>query len=160
MAWPNTTFLWLGSSRYNRVLPITTPGNTQEMQCDQNGRLLVSTTGSAPGTYYHAGAAGGLGLSGIVNPAATNFIELWGFNNDAANIYYLMLFNGTTVPANGATNFIERIRVPANGTFSFAPGTPIPNTVFGTGLVWACSTTATSLTIAATPFISLTIAWS
>jgi hypothetical protein len=137
MSWPDTIFKWLAYGEYNLTLPTTTTGNPQRLQCDKNGRLLIAKQSD---TSYVRSTS--LENSHVVKTSAGTLYELHGFNDGSVTLY-LMLFNTTSVPANG-TAPLERFRIPAGGSIAYSPGQPIS---LGTGIVWAASTTPNTLTI-------------
>jgi hypothetical protein len=83
-------------------------------------------------------------------------------SNKGASQLYFMWFNATSLPANGATPSMMPIPIPAGGTFSLVNTIATANAVaFGpvmsTGLVWAASTTATTLTVDSTNSVWVTV---
>ena len=138
-------FNLLGRLRYSASPPTIADGQLGEMQGDASGNLKVSVqsgivTASAPvptGIARTPVMANSL----VVLGAPTTLLELYGFNDDTV-VKYLMLFNATSLPGNGASP-IDVIRV-APGSFAFSPGAALS---FPTGLTVGVSTSQNTLTI-------------
>ena len=102
-----------------------------------NGKRFTHTTSLvAQGTIYN----GGPGL---------DLIECYGFKSGGTALRYIQFFDGLVVPPNGTVPRISIPLVGANTIFSvsaplfYTPGSPM----FGTGLVFAMSTTPDFLTL-------------
>lgn len=102
---------------------------------------------SAPTSAQTAAAAGSL----IAKASAGN---CYGFNVAAgASAGYFLLYNSTTVPADGVTTPIKAYAIAANATLGVHWDVPRR---FGTGIVGVFSTTGPfTKTISATAFISI-----
>lgn len=68
-------------------------------------------------------------------------------NLHATDTRYLMVFDATSLPANGTVPTIPSVQVAAGFTGSLFGGSSFP---FNTGITVACSSTAATLTIATT----------
>lgn len=98
----------------------------------------------------------GVMVGEVIRGKPGKLISVDGFNNAVAT-RYIMLFNGTAVPANGTVPYVTPIAVSTGANFSFTmPGGRLS---FPTGIVWASSTTATSLTITVGADVWLTAAY-
>jgi hypothetical protein len=87
--------------------------------------------------------------SGVVKAAAGTFYELDFVNNTGGASLYLLLFNSSTVPADGnPPSFFFPVPIAVGEKISLRA-----LRAFATGLCWCASTTAATKTIAAgTPF--------
>lgn len=106
---------------------------------DQFGRLV--TVAPQPSGRVIPDA---LAYRGRILAQAGQLLSLHGFNDDASNDRYLMLFDQSALvdPANGTIPF-ERFRVPAKQSFSYEPGYPVS---FANGIFWIVSSTGSTLT--------------
>jgi hypothetical protein len=106
---------------------------------DRFGRLVV--VGPQPKGRYRSSV---LKVNERIVAQAGELSELW-VVNALSEERWLHLFDVSSLspPANGTTP-LERFLVPAKGIFSLAPLHPI---AFASGIHWACSTTANTLTI-------------
>jgi hypothetical protein len=138
--WPSQLFRWLGFARYNVTAPVGADGQVAELQGDAAGRLRTTTQGEKPTGLVISPA---LETHRQVVVGAGALVELYGFNDDTAT-KYLMLFDAASLPGNGASGWLARFRIAGGGSIAFAPGYPL---AFTSGLIWAASTTADTLTI-------------
>jgi hypothetical protein len=141
----------LSKLRHRATLPTpVADGGVADLVGDAFGRLV--TVGPQSSGRYVVPA---LTYKGRVVAEAAQLLELSAFN-DGADPVYLMLFDSysLTAPADGTTP-IERFLVPAGGTLGFVPDYPL---AFASGIYWAVSSTASTLTIdaAATLHVSAT----
>lgn len=117
---------------------------------DTNGsyvvRIPVTTAGAAITPVVTSAVASGL----VLKASAGN---LYGLNVvNGTNAGYVMVFNATSVPADGAVTPLKVYQLPANGAMNLSFDPPIR---FGTGISVAFSTTgAFTKTADATAFIS------
>lgn len=154
---------------YNSSPPSLTTGQAGYAQCDSTGKLLTDSGGTGGNTnvIITPSASAAAGIAPVVAGAAVSSSIL---KASAGNLYsayavctaqcWLMVFNSTSAPANGATtsgiaaaNLQDCIPIPSGGTGSinYAPGPP---EVFSTGITAAISSTAcATLTLATTGFI-------
>jgi len=87
----------------------------------------------------------GKAASGVVLGSKCYVHEAVARNGHASATLYLMFFDATTVPDDGAVPvFLGGIAVPPGGHADWSPPRTQP---FLTGCVWACSTTADTLTL-------------
>lgn len=148
MAWLDTIFKFIGHARRNTVTPSVTNGSTSELQCDEQGRLLVNTSVANKVWSHPPTASSAKEASRIVKASSGVLYSFVAYNANASK-RWLQFFNSTTVPSNGA---LPRLVVPieadgiASGGFESMP--------FATGLVWALSTTEDTLTIASADCIA------
>ena len=114
--------------------------------------------GSARAQNALTPVVGGSAISSLVLKASGG--NLWQVYANCTAACWLMVFNATAVPANGATtagvapgNLVECIAIPINGigAISFTPG---PAAVYSAGITAAISSTAcATLTLSAVGFI-------
>lgn len=143
---------------YNSVTPTCTSGQLCRMQVDASGNLKTTTGTSPSASSGIAPGVAGSGVSGLVLKASPG--NLYSIYVTPTVAGYLMIFNATAVPSNGATtagvasgNMQDCISVPANQTssVSYNPGPP---EVFSVGISAAFSSTAcSSLTLSTSAFI-------
>jgi hypothetical protein len=143
MAWLDTVFKFIGLARYNTVTPALSNGETSELQCDANGRLLVNTQGTTTSWQDAAAAAS----ERVVKASSGKVYQIIGRNTGGSD-RYLFIFNVSAVggsrPANGATGeLFVPIKVKAGEAFSL--DLPRPR-AFGTGLAWCVSSTDATFT--------------
>jgi len=121
--------------------------------CDTTGKATAAlqTTANAAlgagGTWTPATAAAA-DDDAQISAAACYAAEVLAANSHATITYYLMLFDATSLPANGTAPRIPAIPLAAGQSVSL----PVRLTC-ATGLYWAASTTVSTLTVSATtPF--------
>lgn len=151
MNWPETVFRWLAHLRYRSEPTAVSEGEAVEQLADRYGRarVVVEQTVPSGATYTRCRGASQL----VAKASAGNLLELWGFN-DEASVVYVQLHNASSLPSNGATP-LEVLRVPAGGSFSFAPSAPLS---FTTGLVIVASSARDTLTHSASAHLTITAA--
>ena len=134
MSWLDTVFKFISYARYNTVTPSLTNGQTSELQCGPDGRLLVNTL-SVTTLWDDAGAPA---AEAIIKNAPGKVYQVIGRNTGGATRYFF-LFNSATRPSNGSSGemFIP-IRVLAGESFSLSIDRARD---FATGLYWGVSTT-------------------
>lgn len=106
--------------------------------------LLVTQSGAvvtvaAPTTRDFSGAGA---VSRVVTTGNNSPVQFFGRNLEAGTVF-LMVFDLAAVPANGATPDYSPLELLAGQSFSLT----VPPELFLAGLVWAISTTDTTLTI-------------
>jgi hypothetical protein len=112
----------------------------------------VDAPPSAPQFYDSQG----FGNSGVVSTSATVLYKLSATNKSASNTLFIQLFDAATVPGNGAVPLMMPLAVAPSSTaeVSLAPQSVGAGHLLGlptsSGLVWAVSTTAASLTLDST----------
>ena len=141
---------------YNTTPPTLTDGQAGWAQCDSAGSQIVvagSSSNAAAAASQIATAA--LASNLVVKNAAGN---LYSFTVQAdstlyAAIWYIMVFDATALPSNGAVTPAKCYTMPAStANFSTAFPTPVRHT---TGIVIGVSTTGCfSLTASVHAFIS------
>lgn len=143
MAWTDTIFKFIGLARFNTITPSLTNGQTSELQCDERGRLLVST--QPVNTLW---SDGGIAASErVVKGTAGKLHQIFGRNTGGAD-KYIFLFNhatsGLSRPANGSTaHLFVPVKVKAGEAFSIE----LPRARgFSVGLYWGVSSTDGSFT--------------
>lgn len=85
-----------------------------------------------------------LAASGVISTVPGRLVSLFAFNSLATTIW-LMLFDSSTVPADGASPILTAPLPPSPGAVSYSFPTTHP---FVRGLSWAVSTTAGTKTLA------------
>ena len=147
---------------YNSVAPTCTDGNGCWLQTDVNGNLKTVSSGAPVGTQEvdlltSADATSGT-LSAQSTAAASNLV----IKASAGNLYeitvsvgatagYLMLFNATSLPSNGAVTPVYCVPVDSNGTNGWFSKSFFPPKGFATGITAGFSTTGCfTLTASAT----------
>lgn len=147
MAWTDTIFKFIGLARFNTITPSLANGQTSELQCDDRGRLLVST--EPVSTLWSDG-----GISAaerVVKNTAGKLHQVFGRNTGGAD-KYIFFFNhaasGGSRPTNGSTAHIfVPVKVKAGEAFSIE----LPRArAFSIGLYWGVSSTDASFTYDAT----------
>lgn len=143
MSWLDTIFKMTGLMRRNTITPVVQNGETSEMQCDDAGRLLVST--ESPNTSWSD--CGASSAERVIKPGAGKLYQIFGRNTGASD-RFIFIFNvaagGASRPANGATGeLFVPIKVKAGEAFSI---TLDRARAFTTGLYWAVSSTDASFT--------------
>ena len=81
-------------------------------------------------------------VSRVVNTGDTTMVQIFGHNLEAA-ANFLFIFDLAALPADGATPDISPLPLAAAQPFSLT----VPPNLFTTGLVWANSSTDTTLTV-------------
>ncbi len=143
MAWLDTVFKFIGLARYNTVTPALTNGQTSELQCGSDGRLLVNT--QATNTVWSD--AGASTSEKVIKASAGKVYQIFG-RNTGATAKYIFIFNhaasGGSRPTNTSTaEMFVPIKVNAGESFSLE--LPRPRS-FATGLYWGISSTDASFT--------------
>jgi hypothetical protein len=137
--WPSQIFRWLGFARYNAAPPSTSDGQVSELQLDPAGRLRVETLCPTP-----TGTVRGAGVNVLeVKGAPGSLLEVYGFNDAASAVLYLMVFDQLTSPTNG-TAPVDVFRLNAASSFDIGFSSPL---VCENGIWLAASTTAGTLTL-------------
>lgn len=136
-----TVFKWLGFGRYNAVLPTIANGQAAEMQVDRRGRLRVVTSAddSASELLYDDSA---VGYRRIVKASAGEVAYMIAANGGASD-RWLHVFNASGYPADGSSPLF-RLKVVAGQTGAL--DLPLRR-AFATGIVWAVSSTFSTLTL-------------
>jgi hypothetical protein len=122
---------------YNTSLPTLTAATYGLVQCDSAGQLIV-TSGPSP--------APTVAITPVVSSAAESSKI---FKASAGNLYayqvttgalagYVMIFNATSAPADGAVTPIKCVAVPAGATVGVSNNPP---EAFSTGITAVFSTT-------------------
>jgi hypothetical protein len=107
-----------------------------------------AVTGGQPTQYDSQGFIN----SGVIQTSPGTFLGAIGFNKGSTTLY-VMWFNATAVPGNGATPAFMPVPVPPGGTFTLVDTQVTGGTLgpFGppmsVGLCWAASTTPATLTV-------------
>lgn len=111
-------------------------GIDQTTDITTNGVEIAPTAGAAAGITPVVSAAVESGH--VLKASAGNLYSVYATVSSTAG--YLMVFNSTTVPADGAVTPLQCMQVPANSTtgLNFNPG---PVEVYSTGISVAFSTT-------------------
>lgn len=151
MAWLNNVFNFLAGGQYTQAPVAVTTGTTAPLLIDAYGRLVTVSVGA--GTPVATGGSSFydttvLAPSGVIKASSGSLYLVVGAN-ESANKRWLMLFNATSLPVNG-TAPVYQFPVPTLAPFSL----DLPRgRTFSTGIVWAASSTAATLTVdVATPF--------
>jgi len=143
MAWTDTIFKFIGLARHNTITPSLTNGQTCEAQCDERGRLLVST--EPVNTLWSDG--GIAAAERVVKGSAGKLHQIFG-RNTGGSTKYIFIFNhatsGGSRPANTSTaHMFVPVKVQAGEAFSIE----LPRArAFSTGLYWGVSSTDASFT--------------
>lgn len=139
--------------RFNTSLPTLTNGQRGDAQMNAEASILTAQQPTALATA---------GITSVVSASAeSNHVlkgsagNLYGFQvTSGASAGYVMIFNATAAPGDGAVTPIKCYVLPANSTMgaSWSQGPPL---VFSTGITVVFSTTGCfSKTASATAFIS------
>jgi hypothetical protein len=121
---------------------------------------LSSAQHCPPGGVIKYDSQGGAN-SGVVSASPASILRAVATNGGGSTLY-IMLFDATSLPANASLPIVAPVPVAAGSTvvmdWTIEPGAGV---LFGrscaTGVVWAASTTATSLTVDATASLWITI---
>lgn len=145
MAWSNVMFRWDAHARYQQTLPTLADGELGELQLDQRGRLRVAVEATVNpiaenSTRLIPTAAA---ASGQIAAAQANLLELVG-HSETSTACYLMLFDQTGAPLNGATPK-QKFRIPADCPL-FSIDLRSKPASYTNGIRWAASSTAGTLT--------------
>lgn len=154
-----STPAWAVDCQYRTTLPTLADQNGVILQCDTNGKLLVSATisaatmaidqttpGSTNGVNIAPVAAATAGIIPVVSTAAESSHVL---KASAGNLYayqvttgavagYVMIFNATSAPVDGAVTPVKCVAVPATATVGVSNSPP---EYFSTGITAVFSTT-------------------
>lgn len=147
MAWLDTVFKFISYARYNTITPALTNGQTSELQCGSDGRLLVNT--QATNTLWSD--SGVSSAERVVKASAGKIHQIFGRNTGAAD-KFIFVFNhalsGASRPTNGSTaNIFVPVKVKAGEAFSI----DLPRSrSFASGLYWGVSSTDATFTYDAT----------
>jgi hypothetical protein len=165
---------------FNTSPTAVTSGNATQVQCDSAGNALVKVNTSLPtgsnvlgkvgidqttavttnGVVIAPVAGSAAGITPVVSAAAEGSHVFKASAGNAYSIYvttgatagYLMVFNATAAPADGAVTPIDCIQAPANTTVSLSYSSGPPD-VFSTGITGVFSSTGCfTKTISATAF--------
>lgn len=145
MAWIDTIFKFLGHARYNAITPSLTSGETVEAQCDERGRLLVST--EPINTQW---ADSGVATAERVVKGSPGKLHMIFGRNVGSSDGYVFVFNhaaaGAGRPANGSAAYLFLpIKVGTGEGFSIE----LPRARgFSQGLYWGVSSTDSTFTFA------------
>lgn len=98
-------------------------------------------------SYY---SSGNLLKQGLIFTGACDLLLVSGFKENTTALRYVMFFDAAALPAAGAVPKMS-ISVPGgNASFSYsAPILPMSTNEYAVGVYWALSTTANTLTLAA-----------
>lgn len=123
-------------------------GIDQTTAVTTNGVVIAPVSGSAAGiTPVVSAAAEG---SHVFKASAGNSYSIYATTGATAG--FVMIFNATSAPADGAVTPIDCVQAPANTTVSLSNGSGPPD-VFSTGITGVFSTTGCfTKTISATAF--------
>lgn len=151
-----------GTGAYNTAPPTCTNGNWCTIQTDVNGNLKIVNSGTPSGTQdvnvLTSSTAGSATTSASSTAAASNLV----LKASAGNLYsltttigattgYLMLFDATALPSNGAVTPVLCYPIISNGTQGGVSFSFFPPKRFGTGITAGFSTTGCfTLTASAT----------
>lgn len=143
MSWLDTIFKMTPLLRRNTITPVVQNGQTSEMQCDADGRLLVAT--QSPNTLWADG--GSAAAERVIKASAGKLYQVFGRNTGGAD-KFIFLFNhaasGASRPANVSTaQMFVPIKVKAGEAFSIDLRRA---RAFSTGLYWGVSSTDASFT--------------
>lgn len=149
MSWLDTVFKFIGFARYNSITPALTNGDTSELQCDPQGRLLVN--GQVTNTSWSD--AGTPTSERVVKNGAGKVYQIIG-RNTGGSTKYIFIFNhaqsGVSRPANGSTaEMFLPIKVLSGEAFSLTVDRDRARS-FATGLYWGVSSTDSTFTYDAT----------
>lgn len=138
MAWLDTIFKFISYARHNTITPALTNGQTSELQCGPDGRLLVNT--QATNTLWSD--AGAAAAEKVVKASAGKVHQIFG-RNTGGSAKYIFIFNhaqsGGSRPTNGSTaEMFVPIKVGAGEAFSLELSR---SRAFATGLYWGVSST-------------------
>ncbi len=122
------------SAKVQGLVPLT--GSFQWLQVTASGAIVSAP---APTTRDFSGAGA---VSRVVVTGNNSPVQYFGRNLEAGTVY-LMVFDLGAVPANGATPDYSPLELLAGQSFSLT----VPPELFLFGIVWAISTTDTTLTI-------------
>ncbi len=112
-----------------------------ELPTDGTGLVTTKETPDATSTFTPSSdLSGALEASSISKATPGVFYGLSGYNS-LASAQWILLYNTTTIPANGAVTPVIAIRVPATSNFTFDTGKF--GVYFSTGICWSNSTDAT-----------------
>ncbi len=123
--------------KFNSTLPTLADQSLIILQCDANGELLVTSTPSSGAT------------TGIAPVRSTSAESAKVFKSSAGNLYayqvttgasagYVLLFNATSAPIDGAVTPVKCVSVAANSTVGVSMNPP---EYFSTGITAVFSTT-------------------
>ena len=128
------------------TLPQAYPaGSTRNDVVDVNGNKCA--TGSVTATLSPSSSSS-VGITGVVSSTAESSHVLKGASGNLYSIYlttgatagYLMVFNATSAPSNGAVTPDQCIEAPANSTVGISNGIGPPD-VYSTGITAVFSST-------------------
>lgn len=145
MAWLDTVFKFIGIARFNTITPALTNGQTSELQCDEQGRLLVNA--QVRTTSWND--AGAVAPERVVKATAGKVYQIIG-RNTGGSTRYLFVFNhaqsGVSRPANTSTaEMFLPIKVLSGEAFSLTVDRDRAR-AFATGLYWGVSSTDKTFT--------------
>lgn len=140
-------------ARFRAVPGVLADGQPTELRVDSSGALVTTGAGgggvvivqfSVPSSFNTTGAGA---TSGVIRATPGTLLDVNGVSVVGA-LRFFQLFNLVAVPANGTVPlFVVRVPAVTNFSVSFADSMGMS---FGTGITWACSTTAGTLTLTAT----------
>ena len=95
---------------------------------------------------------GGPETDALVVSGEARLLEIFGTNTEAGDVF-IMVFDAVALPGNGTQPRLSPIPVPAGESFSLT----MPEPEFGTGIYWAVSSTADTLTISVLAGANITV---
>lgn len=143
----------VGGCVYNSSAPTGTNANAIYLQCDVNGNLKTSSSGTPTGTQNVSGpislAYTGTGYAptktstisqGLVAKSSAG--QLWSIyaTNTTGVAGYFMVFDSATLPADGTVTPSECVQLPANSATSLSFNSGPPAT-YSSGIIGFMSTT-------------------
>ncbi len=135
--------------------PATTTDNTfAAVQCDVNGRLLVTPGSSAAATAAATITGSGAAANSLVLKASAGNLFSVTATNLTATAGFLVVLNATAAPADGAIVPLACVPVAANGTATISYPTPARFTTGITVVITSAVTCYTKTTGVVTAFIS------
>ena len=154
MSFLGTIFNFLSFATYNTSPPTATNAQPIQLQADVNGNLKVAIASnpSTGGKSWDMTTTSQYRKLAIKSGPGT-FYEVFGVN-EGGTPQWLMFFDATTQPANGAAPLFAAIYVPANTAYSLSDADGIP---FTTGLSWCVSSTKDTLTLNTGAFFSAAV---
>lgn len=126
--------------QYNSTPPSLTNGNTVAPQSDaagnQNVNVKAGSVTTTPSASTPVTATTAVASNYVLKAAPGTFFGAQVNTTSAAE--YVMLFNATALPSNGAVMWVAVWQVPANSTLSISEN---PGLTLSTGITLGCSTT-------------------
>lgn len=132
---------WLSVARYNVTPPTTVDGETQELQCTQEGYLKVQVAEEKL-PQVHAVSTAKV-KEEVLGPVPC-ILHAFSATNDNASLQYLHVFDAATVRSNGDAAALYKVAIPAKTTYNFT--VPKGQIVITSGVCFHASTTLADLT--------------